>query len=78
MQGMLNIRDGGSSIRDPEGSFLEDLEAARGQAIESARELMADGIVGKGQIGIKRSMEICDASGTTLLVLPFHETVAVG
>jgi len=36
---------------------------------------MAAGIVEEGQIGIERSMAVCDASGTTLLVLPFREVI---
>jgi site-specific recombinase XerD len=50
----LHIRDGGTLIRDPEGSFLIDLQAARSQAIESAREFMAQGIAGRAVQGICR------------------------
>ena len=71
----LHVRDGDRLIRDPDGSFFYELEAARSEAIESARELMAAGIVEEGQIGIERSMAVCDASGTTLLVLPFREVI---
>jgi hypothetical protein len=63
-------------IRDPEGSFHDDLEGARSEAVESARELMADGILSEGQIGIERSITICDARGTALLVLPFRDAIA--
>jgi hypothetical protein len=73
----LHIRDGDRLIHDPDGSFLHDLEAARREAIESARELMAAGIVSDGRIGIERSILICDASGTALLVLPFREAIAL-
>ena len=71
----LHVRDGDRLITDPDGSFFYELEAARSEAIESARELMAAGIVEEGQIGIERSMAVCDASGTTLLVLPFREVI---
>jgi hypothetical protein len=54
---------------------FHDLAAVRSEAIESARELMASGIVDGGRIGIERSMLICDASGTALLVLPFREAI---
>src|SRR5262245_41991855 len=69
----LHIWDGERLIRDPDGSFHDDLEGARSEAIESARALMAANILDEGRIGIERSMTICDASGTALLVLPFHE-----
>ena len=72
----LHIRDGDQLIRDPDGTFLHDLEAAHSEAIESARELMAHSIVGKGLIGIERSMVICDASDATLLVVPFRDAIA--
>jgi hypothetical protein len=73
----LHIRDGDRLIRDPDGSLLRDLEAARREAIESARELMAAGIVNEGRIGIERSILICDASDNALLVLPFREAIAL-
>src|SRR5262249_38228466 len=48
---VLSAADGDRFIRDPDGSVFHDLEAARSEAIESARELMAAGIVEEGQIG---------------------------
>src|SRR5262249_29083814 len=73
----LHVRDGDRLIRDSEGSVLDDLEAARSEAIESARELMVTGIVDEGRIGIERSIVVCDASGTTLLMLPFCEAITL-
>src|SRR5262245_28839142 len=72
----LHMTDGDRLIRDPDGSFYDDLEGARSEAIESARELMAAGILDEGRIGIERSITICNASGTVLLVLPFREAAA--
>src|SRR5262245_25950133 len=73
----LHIMDGDRLFRDPDGSFFHDLETARSEAVECARELMAAGIMDEGRIGIERSMVICDANGTTLLVLPFREAVVL-
>ena len=73
----LHVRDGDLSINDQEGSFFVDLAAARSEAIKSARELMAVGIVDEGRIGIERSMVICDAAGRTLCVLPFRKTIGL-
>ena len=70
---VLNVRDRGQLIRDPDGSCLPDLGAARTEAIVSARELMAQSIATSGRIGIDRWVEISDAKGATLLVLPFWE-----
>ena len=72
----LHVRDGDRLIRDPDGSVFRDLEAVRSEAIESARELMASGIADGGRIGIERSMVVCDASGTELLVVPFRDAIA--
>jgi len=71
----LHLWDGVRLIRDPDGSFHDHLEGARNEAIESARELMAAGILDEGRIGIERTITICDASGTALLVLPFREAM---
>ena len=73
----LHVRDGDLLIRDLDGSLLNNLEAARDQAIESARELMVYSIEGEGRLGITRSVEICDAGSRILCVLPFRETVGV-
>jgi len=73
----LHVQDGDQLILDPDGSSLHDLEAARAEAIESARELMADSIVSDGRVGIERSIEVWDAVGARLLVVPFHQAVAL-
>jgi len=71
----LSVRDHGQLFRDPDGSYLPDLGAARTEAIVSARELMAVGIATSGSIGIDRSVEISDVRGSILLVVPFWEAV---
>lgn len=73
----LHVRDSDGLIRDLEGSSLSNLEAARIEAIASARELMVDSIVTEGHVGIARSIEVCDANGARLLVVPFSEAVTV-
>jgi len=71
----LSVRDHGQLFRDPDGSLLPDLSAARTEAIVCARELMAEGIAASGLIRIERSVEISDATGAILLVVPFWEAV---
>ena len=73
----LHVRDSDGFIRDLEGSCLSNLEAARTYAIESARQLMVDSIVTEGRVGIARSIEVCDANGAQLLVVPFSTAVSV-
>jgi hypothetical protein len=71
----LHVRDGYRLISDPEGCVFRDLESARSEAIESAREFMAEGQLRDGRIGLDRSIEIWDEAGARLLVVPFRETV---
>jgi Domain of unknown function (DUF6894) len=73
----LHVEDGDQLILDPDGSSRNDLEAARGEAIEGARELMAESIVSDGRVGIERSIEVWDAVGVRLLVVPFRQAVAL-
>jgi len=72
----MHLRDSNGLILDPDGSCLSNLEAARNEAIQSARQLMVDSIVTEGRVGIYRSIEVCDAKGARLLVVPFTEAVA--
>jgi hypothetical protein len=46
----LHVRDGYKFISDPAGCVFRDLESARSEAIESARELMAEGLLRDGRI----------------------------
>jgi hypothetical protein len=73
----LHVRDRDELVRDLEGFYLSNLEAARIEAIQSARELMVDSIVTEGHVGIARSIEVCDETGAPLLVVPFSEAVTV-
>jgi hypothetical protein len=71
----LHIRDGPAVAHDPEGSDLPDLAAARTEAIQSARELMSQGVLDKGRLGIDRLVEIADEAGQVLLCVPFREAI---
>jgi hypothetical protein len=41
---LLNIRDGDTLLRDPEGSEFPDLETARAEALAGARDVLGDEI----------------------------------
>jgi len=71
----LHVRDADRLLRDPDGIHLHDVEAARVEAIQSARELMADSIVRDGHIGIERSIVVGNDMGATLLVVPFRDAI---
>jgi uncharacterized protein YbcI len=62
-------------IVDEEGTELPDLDAARAEAIEDARTLMSDAILGGRDIS-DRSIEISNESGEVLMVVPFADAVS--
>jgi hypothetical protein len=61
---------------DDEGLDLPDLDAAREQALESARELVCDA-VHKGHLNLDHRIEIEDEKGDRLLVLTFRDAFTV-
>jgi predicted O-methyltransferase YrrM len=70
----LHIRDGDELIPDEEGSDLPDLDAAREEAIQGARDILAEKIrTGDPLDGEK--IEICDAQGHVLAVIPFRSMI---
>ena len=68
----LNVRSAIGLIADPEGSNYSDLSAARAEAIEAARELMADR-VRRGKRPNGDQFEILDVTGAIVLTVPFIE-----
>lgn len=58
-------------VIDPEGTELDDMDAAHVSAIEDARALMSEAIL-EGKDISSRTIEICDADGTRLQVVPFR------
>lgn len=70
----FHIRSSDSFIRDPDGTDLPDLDAARSEAEKSARDLLAallkDGAVVNGQV-----FEITDGEGNILERLPFRQVL---
>jgi hypothetical protein len=63
-------------IRDLEGANFPDVDAARAEAIEAARELISEESL-KGKIDLTTLVEIVDETGATVLVVPFSTAVAV-
>ena len=72
----LHVRDGHATFPDEAGSEFENLDAARAEAIACARELMSQGILNGGQLGIERKFEIADETGCTLVTVPFREAIS--
>ena len=61
----FNIHDDDGLIPDEEGLELPDLEAARFEATESAREMIADAVRMHKELDGRR-IEIADGSGTVI------------
>jgi hypothetical protein len=70
----FHVKDGVDLIEDHTGSDLPDLEAAREEALEGAREMLADGIL-SGRNRMRQRFEIRDAAGTTVLIVPFSDAM---
>ena len=59
---------------DPEGELLPDSDAARGEAIDIAREVAAD-MASQGVLDLDCHVEVCDENGTVLATVPFRDVV---
>jgi hypothetical protein len=71
----FNIYDHGRLIVDEEGTDLPDVAAARKEAEEGARELLADALRAHTEINGK-SMEILDASGNLIATLKVRDVLS--
>jgi len=63
-------------VIDPEGQELDNLAAARQQAIAYARDLAAEA-VRQGEVDLKHSIIISDEDGDELLTVTFAEAFAI-
>jgi hypothetical protein len=71
----LNLRSD-ASVDDAEGMFLEDAEAARREAIRSARDILA-AEVRHGRLPLDGAIEVTDEYGQPILTVPFGEAVVI-
>ena len=68
----FHLRDGDALLADNEGEELRDLEAVRGYAVESARELLSLAVLSGSAGSLNQQIEVLDEGGRTVL------TMAVG
>ena len=73
----INVRNGMGYSHDAEGRDLPDLETARNEALEGARELMAAELREGRTLRLSDTVEIEDADRRQLLILPFREAVRI-
>jgi hypothetical protein len=70
----FHIKDGADLIKDQEGTELATADAARVQALRSARELWADAIKSGKPLGAD-AVIIADELGETLTFVPMNEAL---
>jgi hypothetical protein len=70
----FHIRDSSDLIEDPEGTDLPNLEAARADALVSARMMLAD-LLRAGKAVDGRRIEITDTTGQVLAVVPLRDAL---
>ncbi|MDB5522352.1 MAG: hypothetical protein JWM58_115 [Rhizobium sp.] len=70
----FNVRDGETISEDVDGIELQDLEAARREAIVAARDIMIDQLRGGEQVD-GQIFEIENEDGEVLLVIPVRDAL---
>jgi|EndMetStandDraft_4_1072995.scaffolds.fasta_scaffold221277_2 hypothetical protein len=68
------IIDGEETLEDPDGTELADLEAARLDALQSARHLLAEKVK-NGEVVDGQKFEIRDGDGNLLAIVPFRDAL---
>ena len=64
------------TVEDHEGLILEDAEAARLEAIRSARDILA-AEVRLGRLHLGGAIEVADENGQPILTVPFRQAVTI-
>ncbi|WP_205790316.1 DUF6894 family protein [Microvirga makkahensis] len=70
-----HIRQGGRLIEDPEGIERPDLGAARAEALDGTRDLLAEAIRHGRDDWLTDAIVITDEAGQELLTIPFIEAL---
>ncbi|MEP7241165.1 MAG: hypothetical protein ABI697_09805 [Devosia sp.] len=70
----FHIRDGEGTIEDEEGGDFADLDAARAEARQSARDILADQIREGGELD-GQIVVIADEAGLVLDEVPFRSVI---
>jgi hypothetical protein len=76
-QFFFNVHHDGRETRDPEGEVMTDLNAARQEATQAARDLAAE-LIGNGDpLDLSGHIEIADEDGKTLLNVAFRDALVI-
>lgn len=77
MRYYLHMRSGETFMEDPDGEEFANLDAAKEEAIRSAREIMADRL----RVGLPldgQTFEIHDEDGNLVATVPFKSAIPTG
>jgi hypothetical protein len=74
----FHIKEENGLLYDPEGSYLPDIEAARAEAIEGARQLISAAVLNGEPMGLGREMQVHDENGRPLLSVRFSDVINKG
>ncbi len=72
----LTLDECGNVAEDLEGVESENLAEARTHAVEAARDVMSHEVK-QGRLCLSCKIEIKDATGAVVMVVPFKEAVAL-
>lgn len=70
----FHIKSDDDFVEDPEGVDLTGDVEARQEAIDAAREILAERVL-KGEIIDGHLFEVCDPNGTKVFSLPFRDVL---
>lgn len=70
----LHLINGVGETRDEEGQEAVDLDGARIRAVQGIRSILSDDVA-HGRLDLRGRIEIADADGTCLGVVPFSDAL---
>lgn len=70
----FHLHESAGFLKDEEGLELPDGDAVRQEALKGARSILGHDVQ-SGSLDLRGRIEVADAHGRVVLVLPFHEAV---
>ena len=71
----LHVRNRSELLKDPDGQEFASVAAAEQEALQVARELMAECLLSGQPLEKERVMVVQDAAGNTVVVVPFERAL---
>ena len=73
----FNIHNGNGLTEDREGRTLPDAEAARAEALQGIRSILAEDVL-QGYLDLQGRIEVLDEGDKPLFAIPFADAVRIG